>query len=390
MRLSRIFPLLAALFFAIAISVSATEPDPLPDSTRIRIVFPFEVGQEYEFKSAWTFHHPNGDTLPPDSVARITIRDTVISGQTWLHIPYWTPFGTEYYRLDDSLRVWNFDVATGDSLVLLHFGETEIDSLTYVFGLLHCDGPGVMDIITSYPLEWDIPPQDSVFFRDHTPYWAYKSVPQYGYPEYFGSGDPMDSRCFESGGEDCPFGDRERSFATGWCLGCGDPQFGYSFRQIRGTCGTFNPIISVNHSASAIEHRFGQSFCSDYYFLWAVFRRASDIPWPELTDIPYDWVGIKDNAAHPTPIHISTHPNPFNPSVTITYSLPNDGPFRLEIRTVTGQLVRVLVDEHRPAGDGRVVWDGKNAMGRDVASGTYVCRLRTVSGSVTRRVTLVR
>ncbi len=83
----------------------AQEPDPLPDSTRIRIVFPFEVGQAYDFKSAFTFHRPNGDTLPPETVATVTIADTVIGGQTWLHIPYWTPFGTEYYRLDDSLRV---------------------------------------------------------------------------------------------------------------------------------------------------------------------------------------------------------------------------------------------------------------------------------------------
>ena len=85
------------------------------------------------------------------------------------------------------------------------------------------------------------------------------------------------------------------------------------------------------------------------------------------------------------------YPNPFNPSTTIRYQLPEPGDVRLAIYDVLGQEVWVLVSEMQPAGWYRVRWDGRDGAGRQVSSGVYLCRLE-VEGEFlrTRKMVLVR
>jgi len=83
-------------------------------------------------------------------------------------------------------------------------------------------------------------------------------------------------------------------------------------------------------------------------------------------------------------------PNPFNPSTSITFSLPEPGNTRLEIYSANGRLVRVLVDGVSEAGVHRVMWDGRDAAGREMASGTYLCRLTIRDETLVRRMILVR
>ena len=93
----------------------------------------------------------------------------------------------------------------------------------------------------------------------------------------------------------------------------------------------------------------------------------------------------------PTPrTSIHNHPNPFNPQTTITFGL--DQPRRAEIAVydLTGRLLGVLANRTYAAGHHSLVWNGKDAMGRAVPSGTYIVRLETGSGVETRRVMLLR
>jgi M6 family metalloprotease-like protein len=73
------------------------------------------------------------------------------------------------------------------------------------------------------------------------------------------------------------------------------------------------------------------------------------------------------------------HPNPFNPTTTIGYSIAKRGHVRLAVYDVTGRLVRTLVDaEQSPAAGGySVVWDATNDAGDRVASGVYFYKLTT-------------
>ncbi|MEN8007997.1 MAG: C25 family cysteine peptidase [Candidatus Krumholzibacteriota bacterium] len=68
----------------------------------------------------------------------------------------------------------------------------------------------------------------------------------------------------------------------------------------------------------------------------------------------------------------AAYPNPFNPSMTIKYSLPRAGHLKLSIYNVRGRLVKTLIDGPRPAGAGQtVVWDGTDNQGSVAASGVY-------------------
>ena len=77
-------------------------------------------------------------------------------------------------------------------------------------------------------------------------------------------------------------------------------------------------------------------------------------------------------------------PNPFNPTTTIIYYLPDVGYQPAEvgifIYNILGQKVRTLVKERKYPGEHSVTWDGKDDVGNDLASGIYFYRL-TFSGT---------
>jgi hypothetical protein len=65
------------------------------------------------------------------------------------------------------------------------------------------------------------------------------------------------------------------------------------------------------------------------------------------------------------------YPNPFNPSTTIRYQTPANTYVTLRVFDLQGKVVRVLVDEEKPAGYHTVVWDSRNERGARVSSGVY-------------------
>jgi len=88
-------------------------------------------------------------------------------------------------------------------------------------------------------------------------------------------------------------------------------------------------------------------------------------------------------------LHPNT-PNPFNPRTTIRFELDRAGPATLRVYSVTGALVRTLVDHPLPAGQYRTVWDGLDAQGRPVGSGIYVYRLSENGRNLSRKMSLLK
>jgi hypothetical protein len=84
------------------------------------------------------------------------------------------------------------------------------------------------------------------------------------------------------------------------------------------------------------------------------------------------------------------YPNPFNPSTTISYSLPEAAHVRIEVCNVLGQKVRTLVNTVRPAGEHQARWDGTDESGSPVASGVYLYRFQSSGQVVTRKMLLLR
>jgi hypothetical protein len=83
-------------------------------------------------------------------------------------------------------------------------------------------------------------------------------------------------------------------------------------------------------------------------------------------------------------------PNPFNPSTTISFTLPERTRVTLSIYDVQGKLVRTLVDDMVEEGYQERVWDGEDASGNQVGSGVYFYRLTTGDRTLTKKLVLLK
>jgi len=83
-------------------------------------------------------------------------------------------------------------------------------------------------------------------------------------------------------------------------------------------------------------------------------------------------------------------PNPFNPSTTVEFSVPQDGRVTVAVYNLRGQLIRILLDEQKQTGAHSVQWDGCCENGEKAATGTYLFRLEAGGKTVTKKGILVK
>lgn len=83
-------------------------------------------------------------------------------------------------------------------------------------------------------------------------------------------------------------------------------------------------------------------------------------------------------------------PNPFNPNTAINFQLPAAERVKLTIYNILGQKVRTLVNERLKAGYYKVMWNGMNNRGRQMASGIYIYRIEAGNFVMVRKMTLIR
>jgi hypothetical protein len=123
-----------------------------------------------------------------------------------------------------------------------------------------------------------------------------------------------------------------------------------------------------------------------------------------VVDIPYDTTHCVDVRLRPivtgvpgtTPgvpavatLHRSV-PNPFNPSTTISYSLPVGTHVSLRIFDVHGRLVKTLVDRAVGAGNKNAQWDATDDGGATVGSGVYFVQFKAAGRTETQKVVLLK
>ncbi len=86
----------------------------------------------------------------------------------------------------------------------------------------------------------------------------------------------------------------------------------------------------------------------------------------------------------------ANHPNPFNPSTTIRYTVGAASDVTLAVFDAAGQHVRTLVDRDQSAGEYSIEFDGRDDRGVALASGVYFYRLRAGGDSQTRKMVLLK
>ena len=80
-----------------------------------------------------------------------------------------------------------------------------------------------------------------------------------------------------------------------------------------------------------------------------------------------------------------SYPNPFNPTATIPFSLPEVSHVRIQIYNIMGQKVITLTDRQYQAGNYQIRFDGK-----DFASGVYFIRAMLGKKIFIKRMTLIK
>jgi flagellar hook assembly protein FlgD len=95
-------------------------------------------------------------------------------------------------------------------------------------------------------------------------------------------------------------------------------------------------------------------------------------------------------AAAPGGLQLNVYPNPFNPSVQLSFVNPARSAVKATIHDAQGRLVRTLVSHTVAAGELKMTWDGRDDRSVRVASGVYFLRVRAGAESATRKLVLLR
>ncbi len=102
----------------------------------------------------------------------------------------------------------------------------------------------------------------------------------------------------------------------------------------------------------------------------------------------------RDPTSSPPPAvtaSLSAHPNPFNPSTEIRFSLESPSVIELGIFDLAGRKLRSLLEMGMvEAGEHRLDWDGRSDTGEVLSSGVYFCKLKTDNRFTSQKLILLK
>ncbi|HMQ79622.1 MAG TPA: T9SS type A sorting domain-containing protein [Ignavibacteria bacterium] len=143
---------------------------------------------------------------------------------------------------------------------------------------------------------------------------------------------------------------------------------------------------------------FGNEYGTGHYHLFTTDSLRIYAVWSQLrpqygSDVYYSWrylpniIGIQQNNNNlPKSFRLEQNfPNPFNPSTTITFEMPNSANVKLTIYDATGKEIEILVNGIQSAGKHEVVWDAF-----DFPSGIYFYKLEAENYLETKKMIIIK
>ncbi len=86
----------------------------------------------------------------------------------------------------------------------------------------------------------------------------------------------------------------------------------------------------------------------------------------------------------------NNYPNPFNPTTTITYDIPNESHITLTIYDLMGRSVKELMSKRVSPGNHSIVWNGTDSNNNSVASGMYLYQLKSGDFVETKKLLILK
>lgn len=112
--------------------------------------------------------------------------------------------------------------------------------------------------------------------------------------------------------------------------------------------------------------------------------------WTSCTPNPCLPSEVPFSESNTSALRLSASPNPLMGQTTISFHLASPAEIRLEIFDLSGRCLTTLLDESVGAGDGTVVWNGRDRRGAAVAPGAYFIRLTQAEAMRVERLVVVR
>ena len=142
--------------------------------------------------------------------------------------------------------------------------------------------------------------------------------------------------------------------------------------------------IRLYSKSKGMELKIDRNLDKDYALTYGTGPKMSVVITAEVQNTP----------AIPTAFKLEqNHPNPFNPSTTISYNIEQSGYVNLKVYDVMGRLVRTLVDnKYISAGHQtgyNATWNGLDDGGHKAAAGLYIYRLQSGTMSTTNKLSLI-
>jgi hypothetical protein len=101
--------------------------------------------------------------------------------------------------------------------------------------------------------------------------------------------------------------------------------------------------------------------------------------------IVYGSAGVEEQPVPKEFVLYPAYPNPFNPSTTIRFDLPEEGFITLSVYDITGKLVETLINEVLQQGSHNILWQPQN-----LPSGNYFVQLKSRNRTFTQKLTLLK
>jgi len=99
---------------------------------------------------------------------------------------------------------------------------------------------------------------------------------------------------------------------------------------------------------------------------------------------------VQDNNNQPIEYKLGqNHPNPFNPSTTINYSLAESGNVQIKIFDISGKEIATLINEPQSAGNYTLYFNANDARIK-LSSGLYFYTLRSGNFSAAKKMILLK
>ena len=103
----------------------------------------------------------------------------------------------------------------------------------------------------------------------------------------------------------------------------------------------------------------------------------------DVDDEPIDIIPIK-NTLH------QNYPNPFNPITTLRYNVPEKILVRISIFDISGNLIKMLVNDVKNAGFYSAEWGAINDNGQPLSTGVYFYKIKAGNFVDTKKMILLK